>query len=343
MAYIDWLALHSSILERYIRGEQEIAAGMVRTAYTDAVSQLAVIDYESASEAEREAVIAAIAASLGASIQNAWITLQSRLARIALWDQDERSAQLFPDAETNQPTLQMLLGIVAAQVIMGMSAGRWWQRQAQWSADAFGQQVRMGLAARETSAQIAQRIMGTVTAGTAFYRRPTGEVFRQRLLAGGILSATERQVRTLVSMTALQSVASINRMMILANSGMFSAIQHISVLDDRTTEICNHYDGKVFSLPDFKPVGHSLPYGSGVPRHWNCRSVEVPVVSGSDFFTKTPRSWNYYKWLEDQSDGIQKRIMGRRQHSAYKAGTLSLKESVSLASSVVLKADSRTK
>lgn len=341
--YLDWLALHSSVLDRYIKGEQEIAAGMVREAYTDVVQQLAVMDMNTVTDAEREAVLAAILAALTARIQNAWGTMQERIARVAYWDQDERAEVMLEGAERHSPTQQMVLAIVAAQIIQGMAAGRWWQRQAQAAADTFGQQVRLGAASRETMSATIARIMGTTTGAQAFYRSATGEVVRRAALVGGALAATERNVRALVAMATLKSTADMNRMMMLANPGMFEAIQHVSVLDDRTTEVCNAYDGKVFLLPGFEPIGHSLAYGSGVPRHWNCRSAEMPIIRSSDFFSRAPAQWDYYKWVDKQPDVAKKQIMGVRQYRAYKAGTLSLRESVSLASSAVLKPILRTK
>lgn len=341
--YLDWLALHSSILDRYIRGEEEIAAGMIRGAYTDAVQQLSTMGMTTVTDAEREAVLAAILAALVARIQNSWGTMQERIANVAYWDQDERAEVMLAGAERNSPEFQMVLAIVAAQVVQGMAAGRWWQRQAQWAADSFGQQVRLGAAAREAMSATIARIMGTTTSASAFYRSPTGEVLRRAAVAGGVMASTERNVRALVSMTTLKSVADMNRMMMLANPGMFEAIQHVSVLDDRTTEVCHAYDGKVFSLPGFVPIGHSLAYGSGVPRHWNCRSAEMPIVRSSDFFSRAPARWDYYKWAEKQTDTVKKQIMGVRQYRAYKAGALSLRETVSLASSAVLQQNSRTK
>jgi SPP1 gp7 family putative phage head morphogenesis protein len=50
--------------------------------------------------------------------------------------------------------------------------------------------------------------------------------------------------------------------------------QYSAILDTRTTEVCQHMDGKVF-LADDKRASALRP-----PRHFNCRSIMVPVVIG---------------------------------------------------------------
>jgi SPP1 gp7 family putative phage head morphogenesis protein len=50
--------------------------------------------------------------------------------------------------------------------------------------------------------------------------------------------------------------------------------QYSAILDTRTTEVCRHLDGKVFEAGD-KRVHALRP-----PRHFNCRSVMVPIVIG---------------------------------------------------------------
>ena len=330
--YLDWVALHSSTLDRYIRGEQEVAAGMVYEAYVKAVEQLGVLDFNTASEAEREAVLAMILTTLSADILDTWGVMQERLSRLAYWDQDLRSAAMLPGLERNSPPLDLVLAIVASQVIQGMASGRWWSRQAQAAADIFGQRVRMATSSRAAIAGI----MGNPSNARSVYRTTLGEPFRRAELVGGVLAVTERNVRTLVQMVAMKTIADMNRSMMVANRGVFSAVQQVSVLDDRTTEVCTTYDMKRFSLPDFKPLGHSLEFGGGVPRHWNCRSTEIPVAESSNYFSVAEPTWSYYQWVAEQPGSVQRQIMGVKQYNAYKSGSVSLKNAVSAAPSGVI-------
>ena len=59
------------------------------------------------------------------------------------------------------------------------------------------------------------------------------------------------------------------------------AYQWSSILDDRTSDICNYLDNKIF---DVKDSGSIKP-----PAHFNCRSLLVPITKFEKFKT-TPRS-----------------------------------------------------
>lgn len=95
---------------------------------------------------------------------------------------------------------------------------------------------------------------------------------------GQIFDLSNRELRTLVR-TSVQTVANDARVKTWTqNSNVVRAIQQVSTLDDRTTLICTAYSGKVWRLPDFTPVGHDLAWNGGPPRHYNCRSVTIPIV-----------------------------------------------------------------
>ena len=53
-------------------------------------------------------------------------------------------------------------------------------------------------------------------------------------------------------------------------------VRYSAILDSRTTEVCRFLDGKVFRLPQREEeLAALLP-----PRHFNCRSIIVPVMVG---------------------------------------------------------------
>jgi SPP1 gp7 family putative phage head morphogenesis protein len=55
------------------------------------------------------------------------------------------------------------------------------------------------------------------------------------------------------------------------------AWQYSAIMDDRTTPVCRELDGKVF-MADDPNVDTLRP-----PRHFNCRSVLVPIVIGDEY------------------------------------------------------------
>ena len=60
--------------------------------------------------------------------------------------------------------------------------------------------------------------------------------------------------------------------MMRENADLIQGVEYSAILDDRTTEICRHLDGKIFRLDD-----PSLP-NLTPPNHFNCRSIIVPVT-----------------------------------------------------------------
>jgi hypothetical protein len=97
--------------------------------------------------------------------------------------------------------------------------------------------------------------------------------------------------------------------------------QQISVLDARTSPICRDYAFKEWT-PDFKPIGHDLPFTDGVPRHWHCRSVILPVFD-------QPSKLTLDSWLASQP---VEEIFGKRHAEMFKRGVLSLSDLVRQAS-----------
>ncbi len=81
--------------------------------------------------------------------------------------------------------------------------------------------------------------------------------------------------------TSVQTVANEARnRLFAANDDVVKGVMHVSTLDTRTTDICKERDGKVWSLPDYKPLGHSIPWngGPGGTLHYGCRSTTSPVL-----------------------------------------------------------------
>lgn len=93
-------------------------------------------------------------------------------------------------------------------------------------------------------------------------------------------------------------------------------IRWSSILDERTTPVCQLLDGLVFK-PSDPNLEQLLP-----PRHYNCRSIIVPIVAGEQvredefitpaqigkareladakFLTQTPEAWKAYSEREDE-------------------------------------------
>lgn len=146
-------------------------------------------------------------------------------------------------------------------LIQGAPQADWWRGQSADTAFKFAAQLRQGLAAGETNQQLITRIVGK-----------SGEP--------GIMDTAKRNAASLVQ-TAAQSVANdARRETFKSNSDIVKGIQQVSTLDSHTSLTCISYSGCQWDL-DFKPIGpknKQKPFNGGCPRHFNCRSTEIPIT-----------------------------------------------------------------
>lgn len=187
---------------------------------------------------------------------------------------DLRGIALYT-AEETRDTLQIYFGLEALKLprpdyfasvmsdvmIQGAPSAEWWKAQATDTQFKFTAQVRQGLVAGETNQQIIQRIVGKEG-------------------SPGVMDTVKRNAASLVQ-TSVQTVANDGRRKTFkANDDVVKGVRQVSTLDSHTSLICMSYSGCEWDL-NFKPIGPKekrLPYKGGCPRHFNCRSVEVPIT-----------------------------------------------------------------
>ena len=146
-------------------------------------------------------------------------------------------------------------------ILYGHPAADWWRGQSNQLSFNFAGQVRQGLANAETNQQIINRIAGG------------GDHV-------GIMEGARKNAATLVQ-TSVQAVANdARRNTFQKNRDVIKGIRQVSTLDSHTSLICISYSDCEWDL-DYKPIGpkdRQKPYNGGTPRHFNCRSVEVPIT-----------------------------------------------------------------
>jgi hypothetical protein len=161
----------------------------------------------------------------------------------------------------NLPTTDYFKSLSSDVMIMGAPSQDWWRGQSEDLKFRFAAQVRQGLANAETNQQIINRIVGK-----------SGQP--------GIMETARRNAAALVQ-TSVQTVANdARRATFKANSDVIKGIRQVSTLDGHTSLVCIAYSECEWDL-DFKPIGPKAkrkPYNGGTPRHFNCRSVEVPIT-----------------------------------------------------------------
>jgi hypothetical protein len=110
------------------------------------------------------------------------------------------------------------------------------------------------------------------------------------------------------------------------NDDIIDGYVWISVLDNRTTQICRSLDGQFFKLGK----------GPVPPIHIGCRSVTVAHIKDVDVFAHTtraskgdkggaqvPASMTYYEWLKTQPASFQDDAIGVERGKLLRDGGMS--------------------
>ena len=149
---------------------------------------------------------------------------------------------------------------VASEVLtQGTPQREWWARQAAATSQGFSAALRQGLASNETNQQLIARIVG-------------------KRGVGGVMGVARHQAAALVQ-TGVSSVANSARLASFkANSDLVIGVKQVSTLDGHTSDICVAYSGACWDLDGTPIRGNKLAFNNGPPRHFNCRSVLVPIL-----------------------------------------------------------------
>ena len=218
-----------------------------------------------------------------------------------------------------------LKALVDTGLFQGAQLGEWLDRQSADTAFRFANEIRIGVAAGETNGQIVARIGGSTRKGLT-----------------GVVETSRRNAEALVR-TATQTVSTRARNLTWdANDQIVKGKQQVSTLDGRTTDICIGYAGASWDLQN-KPInGTKLPYNGGVPRHWGCRSTEIPILKtfrelglDVDEFTPTTRAsmdgqvaadLTFADFLSTKGTAFQNEVLGKGKADLWRAGKITLQQ-----------------
>lgn len=216
---------------------------------------------------------------------------------------------------TVMPT-QWVESLVKSFLVQGTPVADWWDRQEVDFAFKLQQELRLGLVSGETNAQLISRFRDLVP-------------MRKR--------DAEAVVRTTVQTVSTNTKLDLYK----RNSDLIKGTQQISTLDLRTTDICIAYDHQTWDL-DGNPInGSTLPFNGGPPRHWNCRSVLIPLlVSYDDVGLKMeiPRGtrasmdgqvasdMTFEDWFASRGKAEQDRILGKGKADLWRRSKITMRD-----------------
>lgn len=256
------------------------------------------------------------------------VTTQTHMRELTQYEIQHQQS-LFNEA-LPAPVGQRLLITLDAQVVYAAAAAKpfqghlmsdWFGRLAANRQDRIQRSLATGFVSGDTIDQMIATLRGT----------------RANNYADGLLEIDRQHAESVVR-TATSHTANFARQAFYkSNSDIIREEQWVSTLDNRTTEICQIRDGKLYTAGDHEPVGHKVPWLEGPGAiHWNCRSTSVPVVdSAQELGIELPPleraamdgvaapDTNYKDWIESQSAARQDDILGPTRGALLRRGGIS--------------------
>lgn len=202
--------------------------------------------------------------------------------------------------------------------VRGVPMSRMFQRFFRNDRERVLAQVRAGIADGLSGSGLARSVVGT----------------KSRRFLDGIRQVSRRSIDTVVQTISTHTVTQARELLYEVNPDLVREERWVSTLDNRTSDICQALDGRVF------------PVGQGImpPAHPNCRSARMPIVPGlkalpvdpakqtilpstvaDSFDGKGPQVLTYNKWLSSQPVAAQRDILGPTRFALFQTGEIELR------------------
>lgn len=311
---------HSVDLLRVSAGINRKVKKLLQQLQRELIGELSAVDLTKYQEARLRSLLASVEGLISDSFSSADTLVQDNLERISKIE--SQAMVSITNSAVGAEIMDVVLPVgtlkqlVTDSLIQGAPNSDWWERQGEDLRFRFAQQMRLGISLGETNAELVGRIRGS-----------------------NLMNVSASRAEALVR-TSVQTVANDARLETFkANDDVISGVQQISTLDNRTSDICIAYDQQAWDL-DGNPIGDTdLPFESGPPRHWNCRSVLVPITKtwrdlGIDADEVDPgtrasadgqvaEDTSFGDWFEGKSEAQQDDILGAGKAQLWRDGKIS--------------------
>ena len=246
--------------------------------------------------------------------------LVSELQAAASYEAEHQQKVLVRDVPVGVswvlPTVPTLHAVVTEEPLQGKLMKEWATELSDSEYARIRQIIRNGVTEGQTVDEMVRAIRGTRALG---YK-------------DGVLEIGRRNAETWVR-TAVTGVTNGAREKLFeANREFISAVRWVSVLDSRTTPICQARDGMIF------PVNE----GPRPPAHHNCRSTTVPIVKSAKALGlkditagerasmngQVPADLTYGQWLKKQSAEVVKDVLGPTRAALFLKGGVTVERFV---------------
>jgi SPP1 gp7 family putative phage head morphogenesis protein len=276
-----------------------------------------------------EKLLSAVQAAIRAGYRDASKLMATEIREIidqeAVWTGHAINTSIDFEFVTGGLTRKGLETLAGDALIQGAASSDWWSRQAQGLQNSFADQMRIGIAAGETNADLVARIRGK-----------DGQP--------GIMNVSRNSAERLVR-TSVQAAANVGReAMYEDNSDIIASLQWHATLDTRTSIWCITRDGHHYSNDDqHKPKDGGPAWLQGPGKlHWNCRSTSVPVLKtwkdlGIDMDEipqttrasmdgQVPAKTTFEGWLKKQPAARQDTVLGASVADLWRRGKIGFRD-----------------
>jgi SPP1 gp7 family putative phage head morphogenesis protein len=238
-----------------------------------------------------------------------------------------QSAFVSVGIDTVIPPASVVNAIAKSSLIQGATIGDWFGRLNNSAKFDIERAIKNGVTLGQTNKEIANAIVGNGSD------------------KGPQALAKARRDAMAITRTAVQTVANDARMAgLMENQDIIKAVRWVSTLDSRTSEICIARSGKTWTFPEFKPIGHSIPWNGGPPAHWSCRSTYVPItksfaeIRGKPFakeISQTTRSsmngqvaadLSFDQFLKNKPKEFADEMLGKGKADLWRSGKITLSQ-----------------
>lgn len=235
--------------------------------------------------------------------------------------------------------VETLRALVNDDIVVGMPAREWWERQGGSLRARFQDTIRRGVFAGETTDQLVQRVRGT----------------RAGNYQDGLMAISRREAEALVR-TSVQSVANMARYEGLkANADVVKGVQVLTALDGRVCPICMarsgfawdwegkplndqtkeafpgpppwHFGDRCSLIPVVKSWGDLIREAKGnkaLARKLDRAEAKFPIGTQASMDGQVAEDLSYEQWLKTKPDEFQKEVLGLGRWNLWRRGKISL-------------------
>lgn len=196
--------------------------------------------------------------------------------------------------------------LASVQVLVaGSTLQEHWGRQSMLVRTRIAAEVRLGVAAAQQEAEIAQRVVG---AGPS--------------MQGGVIDAARRDARGIVDATT-HSAAGQGRLEAQRAAGV-NAVKWFAILDTKVCPSCAARAEKLWDM-DGKPIAHDLAFASPVLHPW-CRCILLPMKFKDGPPADGGNTHKFEDWMSTLPRERQEDVLGVGRSDLWRRGVITTQD-----------------